>query len=131
MSNILKFSDYNVLDIVEDELSIFVHAEIKEPASHCFKCHHTEIVGFGRREETIKDLPLKSKRAIIILKRRRYLCKSCGKTFLEPVPHKDNKRQMTARLIEFIEHESVGLPFTTVATLVGIDEKTVRNIIND
>lgn len=56
-----------------------------------------------------------------------YRCQGCRKTFLEPVPHKDEKQQMTNRLIQYIERESLRRTFSGVAEDVGVDEKTVRN----
>lgn len=78
-------------------------------------CNHPEIVGFGRRDEVVMDTPVHGKRTGIMLNRRRYRCQSCRKTFLEPVPHKDDKRQMTYRLIQYIERESLRRTFSGVA----------------
>ncbi|WP_324254718.1 transposase family protein [Halomonas sp. KAO] len=108
-----------------------VHAEVTEPPTRCPNCNHSEIVGFGRRDEVIMDTPVHGKRTGIMLNRRRYRCQSCRKTFLELVPHKDNKRQMTHRLIQYIERESLRRTFSGVAEDVGVDEKTIRNIFND
>jgi transposase-like protein len=77
------------------------------------------------------DTPVHGRRAGIMLNRRRYRCQGCRKTFLEPVPHKDGKRRMTHRLIQYIERESLRRKFSDVAEDVGVDEKTVRNIFND
>ncbi|HHA1618107.1 TPA: ISL3 family transposase, partial [Enterobacter cloacae] len=131
MTNILNWHDYKVLQVVELEHDYQVHAEVTEPTTRCPNCNHSETVGFGRRDEVIMDTPVHGKRTGIMLNRRRYRCQSCRKTFLEPVPHKDNKRQMTRRLIQYIERESLRRTFSGVAEDVGVDEKTVRNIFND
>ncbi|MDW0920018.1 ISL3 family transposase [Mannheimia haemolytica] len=131
MSNILNWPDYKVLQVSELEHDYQVHAEVSEPPTQCPHCNHPEIVGFGRRDEVIMDTPVHGRRTGIMLNRRRYRCQSCRKTFLEPVPHKDEKRQMTNRLIQYIERESLRRTFSSVAEDVGVDEKTVRNIFND
>jgi len=131
VSNILNRPDYKVLQVTELEHDYQVHAEVSEPPTHCPHCNHSEIVGFGRRDEVIMDTPVHGKRTGIMLNRRRYRCQSCRKTFLEPVPHKDDKRQMTHRLIQYVEHESLRRTFSGVAEDVGVDEKTVRNIFTD
>ena len=131
MSNILNWPDYKVLQVSELEHDYKVHAEVTEPPTHCPHCSHFEIVGFGRRDEVIMDTPVHGKRTGIMLNRRRFRCQSCRKTFLEPVPHKDDRRQMTNRLIQYIERESLRRTFSGVAEDVGVDEKTVRNIFND
>lgn len=120
-----------MLQVAELEHDYQVHAEVAESPTHCPHCNHSKIVGFGRRDEMILDTPVHGKRTGILLNRRRYRCQSCRKTFLEPVPHKDDKRQMTNRLIQYIEQESLRRTFSGVAEDVGVDEKTVRNIFND
>lgn len=131
MTNILNWPDYNVVNVAELEHDYQVQAEVAKPPTHCPHCNHPEIVGFGRRDEVIMDTPVHGRRTGIMLNRRRYRCQSCRKTFLEPVPHKDEKRQMTNRLIQYIERESLRRTFSSVAEDVGVDEKTVRNIFND
>jgi len=131
MSNILNWPDYKVLQVTELEHDYQVHAEVAAPPTYCPHCNHPEIVGFGRRDEVIMDTPIHGKRTGIMLNRRRCRCKSCRKTFLESVPHKDDKRQMTHRLIQYIERESLRRTFSGVAEDVGVDEKTVRNIFSD
>ncbi|MEG3764976.1 ISL3 family transposase [Alteromonas sp. 14N.309.X.WAT.G.H12] len=131
MTNILNWPDYNVFNVVELEHDYQVQAAVAKQPTHCPRCHHTEIVGFGRRDELILDTPHHGKRTCIILNRRRYRCQSCRQTFMEQVPHKDEKRQMTHRLVQYIERESLRCTFSAVAEDVGVDEKTIRNIFND
>ncbi len=59
---------------------------------------------------------------------RRYRCRGCGKTFSPPLPQVDAQREMTARLVGWIERESLRRTFAGIAEEVGVDEKTVRNI---
>lgn len=99
MTNILNWPDYKVLQVSELEHDYQIHAEVSEPPTHCPHCNHPEIVGFGRRDEVVMDTPVHGKRTGIMLNRRRFRCQSCRKTFLEPVPHKDERRQMTNRLM--------------------------------
>ena len=131
MTNILNWPDYNVVNVAELEHDYQVQAEVAKPPTHCPHCNHPEIVGFGRRDELVMDTPVHGKRTGIMLNRRRYRCQSCRKTFLETVPHKDDKRQMTSRLIQYIERESLRRTFSGVAEDVGVDEKTIRNIFSD
>lgn len=131
MTNILNLPYFNVVNVSELELDYQVQAEVAKPPTQCAHCNHSEIVGFGRRDEMIMDIPVLGKRTVIMLNRRRYRCQSCRKTFLEPVPNKDDKRQMTHRLIQYIEGESLRRTFSGVAEDVGVDEKTIRNIFND
>lgn len=123
--------DYNVINVTELENKYQVQAEVSEPTTHCLHCNHAAIVGFGRRSEVIVDTPTNGKPTHIMLSRRRYRCKLCRRTFFERVQHKDGRRQMTHRLIEYIARECQQRPFTRVADDVGVDEKTIRNIFSD
>lgn len=123
--------DYNVLRVDALKNDYQVQAEVTKPPTHCPNCNHHQIVGFGRRDELIMDAPVNGKRTRITLTRRRYRCKGCNKTFLEQVPHKHHKRRMTCRLIQYIERESLRRTFSAVAEAVGVDEKTVRNVVHD
>lgn len=120
-----------VLDVIEHKRNREVKAKIPTSPDCCLHCKHHKIVGFGRRKETIQDIPFHGKQVSISLNRRRYRCSGCRKTFLQPVPWKDHKRRMTNRLVQYIVRESRILSFCYIAGYVGVDEKTVRNIFND
>lgn len=131
MTKKTNWPDYSVVEVKELEHDYQIRAEVAEPSTQCPHCRHPVIVGFGRRNEVIMDIPTRGKPTGITLNRRRYRCQSCRKTFLEYVPHKDAKRQMTSRLVRYIEHESQRRAFAGIAKDVGVDEKTIRNIVND
>lgn len=128
MINILNWPDYRVISVIELEHNYQIRVERAEPPTHC---NHPEFVGFGRQVQVITDIPINDKQTNITLNRRRYRCRSCRKTFLEPAPHRDEKRNMTHRLVQYIQRESQRRTFTGIAREVGVTEKTIRNIFND
>lgn len=134
MVNILNWPEFDITGIDEQEHDYLVSAQLeKSETNHCPHCYQREFVGFGRRKELIMDTPIHGKRTGISLNRRRFRCKStdCSKTFFEPVPHKDDKRQMTERLMRYIERESLKRAFLAIGDEVGVNEKTIRNIFTD
>ena len=68
-------------DEAEHDYHIYAHA--LDSPSHCTACNSGEVVGFGRNEQLVKDLPIHGKRVGIYFDTRRFRCKACGKTFLE------------------------------------------------
>lgn len=122
--------DYAVLSLTELEHSYHVYAKISQPPPQCPHCGHSKLVGFGMRDGVIMDIPIRGKPVHIMLKRQRYRCQACRRVFLEPIPHRDDKRRMTRRLVRYIEQESHYRTFSSVAESVGVDEKTVRNIFH-
>jgi transposase len=77
------------------------------------------------------DTPMHGKRVLIMIDRRRFRCKSCGKTVFEPLPDMDGKRQATSRLIEYIERRCLRETFAALSREVGVDDKTIRFIFDD
>jgi transposase len=129
--NILNLPRWNVTAVKENAHDYRVEATIPEEApGYCGKCHSmfAKVYKHGTRQQLVHDLPAHGKRVGILLTRTRYRCQECGQTFLQRVMEVDDGKQMTNRLIRFIEQESLKRTFTSVAGAVGVDEKTVRNL---
>lgn len=130
-ANILNLPEYTVTSVKNTEADYHIEAEIKAAATHCAYCKSTELVGFGKREQLVKDLPMHGRRVGIYISVRRIKCKSCAKTFSEPLPEVDTERFMTKRLLEWIGKAAIRRTFTSIAEEVGIVEGTVRSIFRD
>ena len=129
--NILNLPHWNVVGVKENAHDYRVEATIPEEApGYCPKCMsmYAKVYKHGSRQQLIHDLPVHGKRVGVLLTRTRYRCQECGQTFLQRVMEVDDGKQMTTRLIRFIEQESLKRTFTSVAGDVGVDEKTVRNL---
>lgn len=97
----------------------------------CLSCGHTSFYGHGSQRQAYMDTPMHGKRVLIEIDRRRFRCKSCGKTVFEPLPDMDGKRQATSRLIQYVEKRCMKDTFSALAREIGIDDKTVRFIFDD
>ena len=131
--NILNFPEYTISEVEEFEHDYRVHASINTQPKNCPECHQSNLVGFGKRKETILDTPIHGKRVGINVTRRRFRCQNpaCGRTFYEDIPHRDEKRLATKRLITYIEKQSLSRTFASLADETGLDEKTIRNIFRE
>lgn len=129
--NLLNINGVNALSVSEEDHDIQIKAEREEGKHSCPHCRSAEVVKFGIKPEIIMDTPLHGKRCGIHLQRRRMRCKACCKTFMESLIWKDNKRQMTNRLVAYIERECLRRPFTAVADEVGVTEYTIRQVFAD
>lgn len=130
-ANILNLPDYKVLKVEEADGDYRIAAESTNHTYRCIHCFNEALVGFGRREQVIRDLPSHGRRVGIYVNTRRYKCKDCGKTFYERLPGIDNKRLMTKRLVKWIGEQSLRQTFARIAEETGLDEKTVRLVFND
>lgn len=130
-ANILNLSEYTVVRIEESAHDYHIAAEVAKPPRACPECAGTNLIGHGRYQQVVRDLPMHGKRVGIYVDTRRWRCAACGKTFMEALPSVDDKRAMTRRLERWIGEQSMRRTFASLAEDVGIDEKTVRNIFRD
>ena len=131
MANILNLPDYKVVRVEEADHDYHVYAEVSNPPGVCTVCGSDRLIGHGRNEQVIRDLPTHGKRLAIYVGTRRWRCQSCGKTFMEALPAINAKRDMTDRLVKWIGQQSLKRTFASIADDTGLDEKTIRNIFRD
>ncbi|KGC96356.1 transposase family protein [Burkholderia pseudomallei] len=130
-ANILNLPAYTVLEVEHDDHSYHVNVEVAQPPTHCQHCNSDRLVGFGRREQLVRDLPMHGKRAGMYVGTRRMQCRTCSKTFSEALPAVDEKRAITRRLVDWIGRQSIKRTFASIAEEVGIVESTVRSVFRE
>lgn len=131
MTSILNLRHIRPIRVEEADHDYHIRAESTVETARCPHCQSQQIIGFGRYEILIRDLPVHGKRVGIYLQRRRYRCRSCTRTFAESIPEIDDRREMTARLVDWIGRQAIKRPFAQVAEEVGVVEGTVRLIFAD
>lgn len=130
MADLLNLPGMQVRSHQQDEQTYHIEAEgLVEPTA-CPTCGG-RLYKHGTKRQAFMDMPIHGKRVLIEMNRKRYRCKACGKTLLEPLPDIDPKRQATDRLVRFIEQHSLKKTFAEISREVGVDHKTVRNIFDD
>lgn len=129
--DILNLPSYRVLQVEDTDGDYHIKAETISPPERCIHCGSDALVAFGRRENWIRDLPIHGKRVGLSVDTRRFRCKTCGKTFYEPLPEADPKRSMTTRLKEWLEKKSLRRPFTHLADETGVGNSTIRMVFDD
>jgi transposase len=130
-TNILNLPDFKVQRVEEADHDYHVYAEVSNPPGVCTGCGFDRLIGHGRYEQVIRDLPTHGKRLAIYVDTRRWRCQSCGKTSMEALPAVNAKREMTDRLVKWIGQQSLRRTFASIAGDTGLDEKTIRNIFRD
>jgi transposase len=132
MANGLWLRNWNVLDETEprtfDEPKVFT-AECSEAPE---ACKHCGVIGrlyrHGPLTVEYKDAPAFGHRVVIKAIVQRYRCRECGKTMMQPLPGIDSRRSMTERLIRYIEEQSIYQTAASLERILGVDEKTIREI---
>ena len=129
--DLLNLSSYRLLKVEDADGDYQITAETLSPPDRCAHCGSGPLVGFGRREQWIRDLPIHGKRVGITIDTRRFRCKSCGRTFYERLPALDDKRLMTTRLKTWLEQKSLRHPFSQLAKETGVGALTIRKVFDD
>ena len=76
-ANILNLPAYAITKVLEEEHDYHIYAEVVERRlSACPSCCSARIVGYGRREQLVRDLPIHGKRVGIYVDTRRgfFIC---------------------------------------------------------
>lgn len=121
---------WTVLQLDEREGEYRVIAQPTTAPTSCPTCGSGQLHKFGTRPEVIMDLPMHGKRVGIQAQRRRFRCRACSQTFVEPTPGVDSQHRATERLVDWIAQQSLARTFTNVADEIGLNEITVRRIFN-
>ena len=131
--DILNLPYLKALHVKETDTGYYITAEAVARPSLCPHCGalSPQLTGHGRKKQTFQDMLIHGKRVEILVDRRRYICQECGSTFLEQLVDMDEKRNVTKRLLHYIQSKSITNTFTSVAREIGLDEKTIRLIFKD
>lgn len=129
--DLLNLTSYRVLGVDENDHDYHISAESKQSISQCPHCQSDRLVGFGRREQMVRDLPMHGKRVGLYIDTRRYRCQACTKTFYESLPDVDDKRLMTTRLTAWMGKQAIKHTFASIADEVGCTEFTSRAVFSD
>ncbi|MEK5357986.1 ISL3 family transposase [Paenibacillus sp. FSL L8-0709] len=129
----LKLPKFNIVNIAENEHDFQIRVETNSPPLDCPHCGCVaNLYKHDNREQLCMDLPIHGKRVGLLIRRQRYRCRDCNKTFWERLDHTINeKRSCTNRLLSYIEKQSIKRTFTSISEDVGLNEKTIRNIFRD
>ena len=70
-------------NVEEDEKNILIYAEMERKTHNCICCGTATDTVHDYRTQVIKDISAFGKTVRIVLRKRRYRCKHCGKRFFE------------------------------------------------
>ncbi|MFC6452342.1 transposase family protein [Paenibacillus vulneris] len=131
--DMLNLSKFNILGIKENEFYILIQVVANSPPLTCPHCGSiANLYKHDSREQICMDLPIQGKHVGLLIKRQRYRCRDCNRTFWEHLNHTiDEKRSCTKRLLSYIVKQSLKRTFVSISEEVGLHEKTIRNIFRD
>lgn len=127
----LKLKGLKVIEVMDSDEGKILVAESVSALFCCPDCASTHSIKFGNTKIVYRDLPIDGKSVKILLKKQRFRCRACSRTYFEILDMMSEKHMMTKRLVEFIRAQSAIRSRNSISKEVGVDEKTVRNILFD
>lgn len=129
MSETLDLPNWRYISKLQEADGCTLNVEYTIDPDFCLKCG---VVGnlykHGTKETTYLDCPMWGNPARLVAKVRRYKCRDCSGTFLQPMEGIDTERRMTQRALAYIQQQCLRDTFQRVSEHLGCDEKTVRNV---
>lgn len=102
INNLLNLKDVFVKKINFFDDKVYIYIESVPHSSSCPHCNSSSFAIKDYYSQTIKDVPIHFKQTFLILKKRRYICKSCHKTFFEAFDFLPKFHRSTNRLTAYI-----------------------------
>lgn len=102
IKNLLNLKGVNVTKLRNRKNKINIHIELSVIPHKCPCCHSMTTKIHDYRNQEIKDIPLYDKRTVLIYRKRRFICKVCGKKFYEKNSFVAKNGRKTLRLTEYI-----------------------------
>lgn len=97
--------------------------------SGCPSCGSSHVVGFGKRTQSVADIPDEGMPVVLRIVTRRFRCKNCSRSFYENLEGVGSNRRMTDRLADWIRTEAPNRRFTKIASETGLSEGTIRALL--
>jgi transposase len=123
--------DVLIRKVVHADSFLQIHIETRPAEQICPCCSQKTRRIHDYRFQKIQDIPNLGKQVTLILKKRRYVCTSCGKRFLEHYSFLPSYHRRTKRLTYYVVNllrESFSLK--QVANLTGVSVQTVSRLLD-
>lgn len=109
--NILGWPNYHILSVDEREHDYQITAEQEAVSLCCPHCGSLSLYRHEVKQQLFLDIPIRGKRTALLIIRKRYRCRSCNKTFYEPLEAMNEHHMMTKRLVNYIAGQSLRRTF--------------------
>ena len=125
-NKLLGLDDFIVTDVLEEDKNIIIYGHLKRKEHICPRCSAKTKEVKDTRLQLIKDIPAFGKNVFINLKKHRYICRKCNKSFLEENNFLQKYKRITNRTLEkiFLMTSQV-LSFTQISKELNIPLPTL------
>ena len=128
---LLGLPELRVRDEEETDYGIRVQVEYRASEAICPGCGERTARVHSRRVQVKRDLRLWQKPVYLVLRKRRFRCRMCGKVFSEPDPVCGQRRRTSERFRSYLGREAIGRTVRQVARKEGVGETLVRGCVTE
>src|SRR6056297_2886106 len=105
IENLLGFKDIILKNVKNFDNDIYIYVEMKVKEHNCPNCNSLTRNIHDYRMQPIKDIPMFGKKTYLKYRKRRYVCKRCGKRFYKKSSFSRRCLKMSLRLVKYIVHQ--------------------------
>ena len=130
IKNLLNLKELNIKSVknFKDKVEIFAELPISEQV--CPFCGSSTSKIHDHYTQPIKDIPIQFKPTTIFLKKTRYECKNCGKTFYPQNDFVARFKRKSKRLIAYITKQlKNNISASTIAKNLDIDQGFISKML--
>lgn len=131
ITKLLNLKDVKITNVTEEEKEIKVYITTKAREHTCPCCGEKTKHIKDYRNQNIKHSIINNKVIVLVLKKRRYCCKNCGKSFYEKYNFISKYQRCSTTFYKFLysKFEEV-VSFSHIAREVGVSVSTVLRLFN-
>ena len=130
IKNLLNLKEVNVKSVKNLKNSVEIYAELPISEQVCPCCGTTTSKIHDYYTQPIKDIPIQFKPTTIFLKKTRYECKNCGKSFYPQNDFVSKYKRKSKRLVYYIVNQlKNNIAPSTIARNINIDSVFISKML--
>lgn len=130
IKNLLNLKEVNVKSVKNLKNSVEIYAELPISEQVCPCCGTTTSKIHDYYTQPIKDIPVQFKPTTIFLKKTRYECKNCGKSFYPQNDFVSKYKRKSKRLVYYIVNQlKNNIAASTIARNINIDSVFISKML--
>ena len=130
IKNLLNLKEVNVKSVKSLKNSVEIYAELPISEQVCPCCGTTTSKIHDYYTQPIKDIPIQFKPTTIFLKKTRYECKNCGKSFYPQNDFVSKYKRKSKRLVYYIVNQlKNNIAASTIAKNINIDSGFISKML--
>ena len=130
IKNLLNLKDLNVKSVKNLKNSVEIYAELPISEQICPYCGVSTSKIHDYYTQPIRDIPIQFKPTTIFLKKTRYECKNCGKSFYPNNDFVAKYKRKSKRLVSYIVDQlKNNIAASTIAKNINIDAGFISKML--